>query len=139
MPAVPGPLKGAAIAQLVSGLVSFAMTAILFLVYSASAGTAATILGTIIASFGCPLGCLGVFGYACGIWALPLALLGLLEVIAGIVGLVAPAKSKMLIQIVAVLEILSIIFGGLISLIVGIVALVLMRNESVAEFFAASE
>lgn len=92
-------------------------------------------LGSILISFGCPLGCLGWFGFICGFWGLILVPVGIVEIIAGIYGLTAPKKSATVLKISAGLEIVAMVAGGIISLIVGILSLVFLRDPEVLEFF----
>lgn len=60
---------------------------------------------------------------------------GIVEIIAGIYGLTAPKKSATVLKISAGLGIVAMVAGGIISLIVGILSLVFLRDPEVLEFF----
>ena len=128
----PAKLQQVAILQLVSGVVNvFAMAAVVSLVLGGSAGVVGSFCGAIIAGVGCPLGCLGFFGWMCGFWGLALLPIGILELVAGLVGLVNPEGSGTVMRVAAMAELSSLLFGGLVSTVVGVVALGLLRDEEV--------
>ena len=141
MDAPPDKLKNAAIVQIISGLVNIFITSWLV---SGMAVTLFTVGGTMIGiicgvlSMGlCPIGiitpCLGLLGFA-GFLAVPL---GILELIAGIVGLTNPKSGGMFMKIAAVFEILGILIGALPGAIAGGLVLMFLSDDQVKAYLAA--
>lgn len=128
----PAKLQQVAILQLVSGVVNvFAMAAIVSIVLGGSAGIVGSVCGGLLAGLGCPIGCLGFFGWMCGLWGLALLPIGILELFAGILGLVNPEGSGTVMRVAAMAELASLLFGGIVSTVAGVVALGLLRDEEV--------
>lgn len=124
----PSRLTAAAIAQLVSGVVNlFGMWWLASMFYMAACGSVTALL----TAGACP------FGTVCGLAPWLLIPLGLLEVIAGILGLASPRSAVVLIKVTAVLEILALAAGGLGSLVAGIIALVLASGQEIAAWRAS--
>lgn len=124
----PSRLTGAAIAQLVSGVVNlFGMWALASMFYMTVCGG----ITALITAGACP------FGTVCGFAPWLLIPLGLLEIIAGILGLASPRSAVTLIKVTAVLEIVAIAAGGLGSLVAGIIAIVLASGQEVNNWRAS--
>lgn len=101
-PVVPAPLKNAAIAQLISGIVNmFVMP------------TAFVMFGSICSVFTFGLGGLCSFG-ACILWPI-----GIFEVVAGVMGLTNPRGAVGIMRIASFVEIGSILGGGIVSAVIG--------------------
>jgi hypothetical protein len=131
----PAKLQQVAVLQLVSGVVNvFLMAALVSMVLGGTLGTIGAFCGTIVASVGCPLGCIGFFGWMCGFWGLALLPIGVLELVAGLVGLVNPQGSGTVMRVAAMAELSSLLFGGIVSTVIGAVALGLLRDEEVVGY-----
>jgi hypothetical protein len=103
---VPQPLKNAAIAQLVSGLVNWFIMG--FLVYLVS--------GTVLAI--CTFWA-GGLGGICGLWGCLLVPIGIFETVCGVMGLTNPKGAGQLMKIASYVEMASILAGGLPAAVVG--------------------
>lgn len=124
----PSRLTGAAISQLVSGVVNlFGMWWIASMFYMTVCGGVTALL----TAGACP------FGTICGFAPWLLIPLGLIEVIAGILGLASPRSAVTLIKVTAVLEILAFAAGGIGSLVAGVIAIVLASGQEVAAWRAS--
>ncbi|MBN2798043.1 MAG: hypothetical protein JXX28_02760 [Deltaproteobacteria bacterium] len=125
MNAIPSQLQTAAILQLVSGILN-----VIALWYVASMGLA--VLG------GAVTGCVTLgacpIGVACGIPPMALILVGVLEIVAGILTIARVSGTHRIPTYVAYLELASLLLGGLVSAIVGGVVLILMRSEEVRAY-----
>ena len=133
--APPHKLQIIAIVQLTSGLINvLVMTALVTLSLSAAFGSVGTFCGGIVASLGCPLGCLGFFGWACGLWGLALLPIGILEAIAGAVALVNPDNARTLVRAAAIAEMASLLFGGIGSAIAGVAVWSLLKDPAVVGY-----
>ena len=131
----PRQLQTIAIIQLVSGLVNILlMAALVTITLTAVGGTAGTCVSVIFAMLGCPLGCVGVLGWACGLWGLALLPIGLFEVVAGGVALVNPEPSPTLIRAAAIAEMASLLFGGLNSAVAGVAVWSLLKDPDVVGY-----
>jgi hypothetical protein len=121
----PGALTAVGIVQLISGGLNLAMMWWL-------AGTAAGTLGGMCTG----LLTLGVFpfGVLCGFVCMVLIPIGILEIVSGIIILAAPGKCRTLAMVTGIIELVSLVFGGLLSAIAGLVTIILMRDESVARY-----
>ena len=126
----PGALVGIGVVQLVSGALNVVLMWWFMGTVAGTVGGMCTALAT-----------LGVFpiGVLCGFVALVLLPIGIAEIASGIVVLAAPASSRTFATVMAVIEIVSLLFGGLISAVAGIVALILLRDEEVKQYLAAAE
>ncbi|MBT3219499.1 MAG: hypothetical protein HN348_10440 [Proteobacteria bacterium] len=109
--------------QIVSGMLSLSVMALGWFFMGGTAGGFCSMFICTICSGGiCPL----PVGALCGfIGVLPL-ILGLIEIISGAVLLGLQEKAKTFALIVGVAEILSILYGGVISLIAGIVVVTVL-------------
>jgi hypothetical protein len=92
----------------------------------------------ILASLGVTLGIvLGTFGL--GLLCAPITIaplvLGIFEIIYGVNLMAEPPKVTKPNQVIAILEICCIIIGNVISLVVGILALVFYNDEEVKAYF----
>jgi hypothetical protein len=131
----PAKLQQVAVLQLISGVVNvFVMAAVVSLVLGSSFGVVGTFCGGLLSIVGCPVGCLGVFGWMCGFWGLALLPVGILEMVAGMVGLINPEGSGTVLRVTAVAELASLLFGGIVSTVIGVVALGLLRDEEVVGY-----
>lgn len=134
----PDKLKNAAIAQLIVGLIDFFVTGwVLFFVLGTVGTIAGTVLGgvcTLLSMGLCPCGYfmpfLGFAGFL-GWLAIPL---GILEIIAGIVGLTNPRSGGSLMKIVAFLGCGSLLFGSLPSVIGGGLVLMFLGDDEVKAY-----
>lgn len=130
---VPVQYKTAAIAQIVSGVVNMLlMAAVISVTLSGVFGTIGLTCGTILLSAACPAGCIGWLMPACGLWGLVLLPIGFAEVMAGVYALTEPRKGAPFVRGVAVLELVSVLFGGLPSAVVGGCVLMLLGDPKVA-------
>lgn len=73
-------------------------------------------------------------GVACGVVAFAVIPVGLVEIIAGIIGLTNPDGAKGLISMLPFGMVPSILLGDIISPIVGVLALVMLRNDEVRAY-----
>lgn len=118
---LPDAARNAAIAQLVSGVVSIfiVMPAVYFgwTMFALGFGALTLGLGTIV-------GCCG--------WSACIFLpLGVVEIIAGVLGLTNNPAAVTMGRIVAFVEIASILLGGVTTCVAGIVALVMFNKPEV--------
>jgi len=76
---------------------------------------------------------LGLFpiGVLCGVLCAILIPVGILEIVSGIFILAAPQKCRTLAMVTGIIELVSLIFGGLLSAIAGLVTIILMKDENV--------
>lgn len=124
MQETPAALKTAAIVQIVSGAVN------LLLMWWILGGAISSVGGCV--SLMCTSGLCPT--YCCGMFNFVLIPIGLFEIISGILGLTNPKGAGTLMKIVAVIEMVSILFGGLGSLISGILTFRAMGDPDVADF-----
>lgn len=126
-PKPPSQVTTAAVAQLVSGLLNiFVFPAIGVVVIGGSCGLLTIFLG----------GC----GSLVGFLALLLVPIGIAEVVAGILGLANPKTGVSVMRIVGYVELASILFGGLISAVVGgVVSFVFLRAPEVEAYLTDSQ
>ena len=119
----PQPIKVVGITYLIAGLLNLTMT---WWVSSTIIATAGACIASLTMGL-CPAFCLGF-----GPWLL--IPVGLVEVAFGVWTLTKPEDARKYVRFVPVMEILSIIVGGLSSPIAGVVALVLLRNEEAVAY-----
>ncbi|HHO49547.1 MAG TPA: hypothetical protein ENK18_01450 [Deltaproteobacteria bacterium] len=137
MPPVQPPtkLKQIAILQLISGVLNVCvMAAAVSLALGASSGLVSTLCGASLALVGCPIGCLGPLGSACGFWGLLLLPIGIGEIVSGITVLAHPQGAVNLLRLTTLAELSSLLFGGVISTVVGVVSLRLLRDDEVVAY-----
>lgn len=131
----PAKLKQAAFLQLLSGLINvFVMAALVTVLLGTVGGGVGSVCGTVIAAVGCPLGCLGFFGWVCGLWGLVLLPIGMLEIAGGAMGLLMPESSGTVMRAAALAEMASFLFGGVVSGVVGVVTMGFLREPEVAGY-----
>lgn len=131
----PARLTQAALLQLVSGLINvFVMGALVTVLLGTVGGGVGSFCGTIVAAVGCPLGCLGFFGWICGVWGLVLLPIGMLEIAGGAMGLMMPESAGTVMRAAALAELASFAFGGVISGVIGVVAMGFLRDPEVAGY-----
>jgi hypothetical protein len=125
---VPQPLRNAAIAQLVSGLVNWFVMATF-----ASLGVyfGATICTIVTMGF-------GFVTYFCACFTLMLVPIGIFEVVCGVVGLTNPRGAVGLMRAAAIVELIAVIFGGIPAFVVGILVLRWLADPEVDEFVNAA-
>ncbi len=130
MQPLPEAARNAAIAQLVTGFVNiFVMTWLAWVGW----GALASVSAFLTAFLG---GCGGLVG-CCG-WSACLFLpLGIIEILAGIMALNNNPTALGLSKVVAYLEIASILLGGIVSFIVGMVAIIMLNKPEVEAWKAA--
>ncbi|MBM4393268.1 MAG: hypothetical protein FJ090_19255 [Deltaproteobacteria bacterium] len=127
MQPLPEPARNAAIAQLVSGIVSiFIMMPLLYFGWQ----MVALGLGVLTLGIGAILGC-------CGWSACLLLPLGVVEIIAGILGLTNNPAAVTMGRIVAYVEIAAILLGGITTFIAGVVAVIMLNKPEVEAWKAA--
>lgn len=121
----PGALTAVGIVQLISGGLN---VAVMWWV----AGTLGSTLGAMCTG----LLTLGMFpiGVLCGVLCAILIPVGILEIVSGIIILAAPQKCRTLATVTGIIELVSLIFGGLLSAIAGLVTVILMRDENVTRY-----
>lgn len=131
----PAKLKQIAILQLISGTINVCVMAVVVsTILGASSGLAGTICGMGLALVGCPAGCLGPLGSACGFWGLLLLPIGIGEIVSGITALVHPQGAANLLRLATLAELSSLLFGGVVSAVVGLVGLRLLADDDVAAY-----
>ncbi len=82
------------------------------------------------------IGTLGIGLLCAPVLILPM-LLGVAEIIHGINMLADPPRIKEPSQVIAILEICSILFGNVFAVIVGVINLVFSNDQEVKQYFAA--
>ncbi len=114
---VPDNLKKAAIFQLVSGLINF-------FVMPAAIWGFASVCGMLTFGLG------GLCGFAsCILWPV-----GILEIIAGGMGLANPKSAGGFMKIVSYVEMAGILGGGVISAVVGFMTMSMLADDEVTTF-----
>lgn len=119
----PAKLKTVAVVQIVSGALN-----VFFLGWFTSMmlGGVAGALTAVVTLGICPIGVL------CGLPPWLLIPLGILELVAGIMGLASPSQgSAKLAKIVSYVEVGSILLGGLLSCVAGVVNAMMVRDPEV--------
>ena len=127
----PQQLKAIGIIHIVSGIIQFPMA--MMLTFCGSYFFAC-VCGIITAPIGGCGACMGLAGFVC----LLLVPIGVLEIVTGVLVLVAEPPSRLLIRVTAAVEILGVLFGGLIGAIVGIVVLSMLARPEISEYMDAS-
>lgn len=117
----PAPLRNAAIVQLVSGLIDFFVMGWL----------AWFVIGCFCGVLTLPLGSVGGF---CGLLSFLLVPLGLLEMGAGIYGLMNPREGASAMRLVSWLEIAGLFVGGIPGAIAGGCVQMLLSGDDVVAF-----
>lgn len=135
MDAPPDKLKYAAIAQIISGLVNIFITS---WVVCTAVQFGGALCGTVlmVVTFGlCPVGYLvGCLGYL-GFLAVPL---GVIEIIAGILGMTNPKSGGTMMKITAILEIVGILIGALPGAVAGGLVLMFLSDDQVKAYLEAT-
>ena len=109
--------------QIVSGMLSLSVMALGWFFMGSTVGGFCSMFACAIVSLGmCPL----PVGIVCGLVGVLPLILGLMEIISGAVLLGLQEQAKKFALVVGVLEILSIIYGGVLSLIAGIVVVTVL-------------
>ncbi|MEX2143556.1 MAG: hypothetical protein WD740_03095 [Anaerolineales bacterium] len=111
----PGKVTALAIATIVSGAIN---------IMAACGFTISLVLGT----FG--------IGLICAPLTILPSVLGIFEILYGVKLLANPVQPVRPSQAIAILEILMVLFLNVISLVVGILALILYNDEEVKDYFA---
>ncbi len=124
----PAKLQTIGILQLISGILNLTLVWWLwFMLLSVGASVcAAFTMG------------FGIVTYICAIVPWLLIPIGIFEVVTGVFVLAKPEASRTLLTIAAIAEIVSIVFGGVVSCVVGIVALVLVNDSEVKAYHGKS-
>ena len=131
----PTKLKQIAGLQLASGFVNvLVMSVVASMVTGTVSGLVGWTCGVPAALLGCPAGCLGLAGPACGAWGLVLLPIGILEIVSGGWALWRPEQAGSLVRFTALAELVSPVFGGLPSLIAGIWVTRLLRDDQVLAY-----
>ena len=120
----PQKLQMIAIIQLVSGLLNMAVMSRLSM----------TIIRTLSGICTAVTMGIGVVTMICMFFPLALIPIGIFELVCGIMGLANPQTSRTMQTIGAITEIVAILFGGLISLVAGIVVLVMLKDPEVKAY-----
>src|SRR5687767_11050760 len=123
----PGRVSGTAILQIVSGAIN--LTVMWWLV-GMVVGTSCGGVTALLSLGACPI---GVF---CGLVSWFLIPLGLLELVAGILGLANPRGGGSLMRVVAILEMVSLLCGGLGSFVAGAIGIGLLADPEVKAFLS---
>ncbi len=120
----PQSLKTAAIIQIISGLINFmVMPTIMITMWSFFVSICAMV------TFG-----LGSVLYFCGFFTCLLVPLGIAEMVAGGLTLANPKQGAPIMKVVAMLEMASVLCGGLISCIAGFVVYRMVGDPEVAGY-----
>ncbi|MCA9490168.1 MAG: hypothetical protein KC621_09595 [Myxococcales bacterium] len=139
-PQVPQKVQIAAVVQIVSGVVNMLLMALsVSTVLAGVAGVAGGLIGALLSAVGCPLGCLFAFSWMCGLWGLALLPIGILEVICGAATLMDPDSGGPFLRVAMITELVSVIFGGLVSFGAGFVVMGMLRDPEVTAFLTASD
>jgi len=121
MQEVPARMKTAAIIQLVSGALNiFVMPLVVGMVIGTCMGVLTIFLGGI--------------GACCGAVGWILVPIGIFEVVSGIMGLTNPQSAGGIMKIAAIVELVSILFGGLLSAIAGGFTMMSLNDPEVAGY-----
>ena len=124
--------------QVFSGLVNVLFTtAFVMSAVAGVSGFVGTTCGTAVMGLGCPLGCVGYAAPMCGLWGLPLLLVGFVEIIAGASGLSQARAAEPLMRAAAMAELASLLFGGLPSAIAGVITWRLLGRDDVLAWLEA--
>lgn len=115
--------------MIISGLLQYPVACVASTVFVTVVGVVMGILTFWAAGLGAFCGYCGLISYA--LWGL-----GAIEILTGILVLALPKPPKILLQIVAALEVASLLIGGLPAAIVGVVNFVLMRDPEVDAWLA---
>lgn len=117
------PVKAAAMIQLVAGLLNVLLMSWVSAAFWVGVGGVASVFVMAICTLGiCPL----PVGSACGAAGAFIALVGLVEILAGAVGLSRPEASRPMLQATAVIEILSVFLVNPVSVVAGVVVLAML-------------
>jgi len=131
----PPQLRYAAIAQIVSGLANiFLFSWMIFFFWTIAGFTVGTILTGLCAALGCPFGCIGYLPSCLSFTGFLVVPLGILEMIAGVLGLTNPRVGATMMKFVAVGEILALLIGAIPSAIAGGLAFMFMLNPEVRAY-----
>lgn len=112
--------------QIVSGLVNLAVMAVGWFTLGTTVGGLVSGLACTVLTLGlCPL----PIGMLCGLVGILPVLVGVIEIIGGSLVIGLGDQARTMGQVTAVLEILSVFYGGIVSAVVGVVALVLLARK----------
>jgi hypothetical protein len=136
MEAPPDKMKYAAIAQIISGLVNIFVTSWVVCTMVQLGGAVCGSVLMVVTLGLCPVGyfvgCLGYLGFL----AVPL---GIVEIIAGILGLTNPKSGGTMMKITAILEIAGLLIGALPGAVAGGLVLMFLSDDQVKAYLAAPE
>jgi hypothetical protein len=121
----PGKVQALAIMTLIDGIINIVMLGL---------GWGVGILLSIVGTAG-----LGIFMLVCCPVAIYAIVLGILEIITAIKLLPEPAKIQEFPKYLAIMQIINIISGGLLSIVTGILALVFANDPEVVAYFQSIE
>ena len=131
LPEVPEKVRTLAIVQLVTGIIDvffgWALATCLWYI----GATACTAVTGICTAGMCPIGIVAYLGTFAAFLILPI---GLLEIVAGILGLTNPKQIPILPKIASVAGLVGLLFGGLTSAVGGGVAMYLLLDPEVKGF-----
>ena len=124
-----GRVQGAAIVQLVAGVVDLFVVSWLAATLWFSFGGVASAVVMAVCTLGlCPL----PVGSACAAVGLPIALVGLCEVLSGILCLVRPESARPFALFTAGLGVLSIVLVNPVSVVAGVVVFAMLATPAAA-------
>ena len=128
----PERLKQAAMVQIAVGVVNIFLTSwVAFLAWQSAGCITGTCLTTILGSVGCPL---GVIGYcpSCLSWGSFIFVpLGIVDIVSGVLSMQNPKGSAMFMRIAAVVDIVSILLGGIPGAIGGALVMYMLSDPEV--------
>ncbi len=121
----PGKIQALAIMTLIDGILNIVVVGL---------GWSIFILGTVLGTFGA-----GFFVLICCPVPIYAIVLGILEIIAATKLLPEPAKVKEFPKYLAIMQIVNVITGGILSIVTGILALVFANDPEVVAYFQSVE
>jgi hypothetical protein len=134
----PETLKYAAFTQIISGIVNiFVVSWGMFLFWQVAGGVFGSFLTILCASVGCPCGLLGYLPMCFSISGLFVVPLGILEILAGAMGLANPRSGVTMMRVVAIAEMLSLFIGALPAVLAGGVTLVFLQSPQVRGYLGS--
>ncbi len=123
-------VKAAAIVQIIAGVLDLLLVSwVAAFVWLTFGGTISMFVMAICTLGLCPL----PIGGACAAVGIPIALVGLLEIISGIAGVLQPKTARPFALVVAGFGVLSIFLANPVSVVAGVVTFALLATPASAE------
>lgn len=125
-------VRNVGIAQIISGLINLIIMSIAWFIFGTTVGgTVSAVFCAVISLGACPV----PIGALCGFVGILPLVLGILEIISGALIVSDSERYRSFGRAIAIIEVLSILYGGVCSVLVGAFVLMTLKADPDAEDF----